>query len=193
MALSPEPARTTCRPTLRCSFPTSRASPVPSSTDPALTRTRLFEGVVRLVRIAATERPLVILIDDAHSMGRATGALVRALLASCDDGRLAVVLAARDQHHRERSGLQDVLRHFVASRIRIDGLTEADLEAWLAWAARQGRLGPSGWEARPTSRFRTGGVPLLVQSALSEARTRRGVSRPSGSGSSAWSPSAGAG
>jgi DNA-binding SARP family transcriptional activator len=143
-------------------------SPTRFSTDPGLTRTRLFEAVVQLVRLGATAQPLVILIDDAHSMGRATGTLVRALLASCADRRLAVVLAARDQQPRERSGLQDILRQFDATAIPLGGLTEADLETWLERARRAGR-GTRQWTGTAAElRARTGGVPLLVQAALTE-------------------------
>jgi DNA-binding SARP family transcriptional activator len=102
-------------------------SPEPPSTDPALTRTRLFGAVTRLIAMAAAQKPLVILIDDAQAMGRATAALVKALYASCDDRRLAVVLAVRDPPGRELSGLQDVLRQLEAATLRLSGLTDLDL------------------------------------------------------------------
>jgi hypothetical protein len=149
--------------------PELASSPAPPSTDPALTRTRLFDGVTRLVGIAATEQALVILIDDAHSMGRATGALIRSLLASWDDRRLSIVLAARDQPQPERSGLQDVLRQFEAEKLQLDGLTEADLDAWLESVHRATSGGP-GWAGTAAElHARTGGVPLLVHAAMSEA------------------------
>jgi DNA-binding SARP family transcriptional activator len=145
--------------------PELTGSPVRPSADPELTRTRLFEGVVRLAG-AAAEHPLVVLIDDAHSMGRATGALVRALLGSCDRRRLAIVLAARDEQQQVGSGLHDVLRQFEAVTIWLDPLSEADLEAWLEWVHR--KASEEGGPTRTAAELcvRTGGVPLLVQAAL---------------------------
>jgi DNA-binding SARP family transcriptional activator len=147
--------------------PELATSPVPWSSDPGLTRTRLFEGVTRLLEIAARNQPVVILIDDAHRMGRATGALVRALLGK-SDSQQRVVVATRDGYAHVSSGLHEVLRQFDAASIPLGGLTEADLEGWLELVNRGGG-NEREWMGTGADLYaQTGGVPLLVQAALRE-------------------------
>lgn len=68
--------------------------------DPGLERARLSEGFLRLVNRLAHQRPVALLIDDAHAADAGTATLVRRLLAGTVEQPVLLVCTARsgEQH-----------------------------------------------------------------------------------------------
>ena len=52
----------------------------PSGGDPVMARARMFEALLSLVEALGEERPLVLVIEDAHWADRSTGPVVGQLL-----------------------------------------------------------------------------------------------------------------
>jgi len=63
--------------------------------DPALQRARLIDGLSRLVERLADERPVALLVDDAHLADTATASFVPYLTESVTDSPVLLVLTAR--------------------------------------------------------------------------------------------------
>jgi pentatricopeptide repeat protein len=101
---------------------------LPSATDPDAERVRLFEAVASLVLREAGERPVLLVIDDAHWAGAPTLLLLRHLLR---DARPAPVLIAAtyrdtelDRTHPLADALADLRRTGEVERVALSGLSE---------------------------------------------------------------------
>ncbi len=136
------------------------------SADAEVARARLFEAVCTLVGHAAEAASLVIVIDDAHSMGRATTALVRSLLGAAPRGRMAVIAGFRTGRVDDRARLNDLFHDHAPELMGLERLTEAGIAACLG-AGRGLRVASPGVTATPEAIYRlTGGLPLLLQELL---------------------------
>ena len=76
------------------SRPSRRTEPVRA--EPALEQARLFDAVTDLLRRAAEDRPVVLVLDDLHWAAPSTIALLRHLLGADADHRLCVLGTYRD-------------------------------------------------------------------------------------------------
>ena len=71
--------------------------PRPVVRDPEALRFRLFDAVASFLgEIAATERPLLVVLDDLHAADEPSLLLLRYLAGAIGDGRILVLGAYRD-------------------------------------------------------------------------------------------------
>lgn len=127
---------------------------------------RDFDRIAALVRAAADEAPLVIVLDDAHWADAASLALLELLARRVDDGRLHLVLTCLeiDAHREDRatSALRRLARSARSDCVALEGLDYAALAHWLH---QVGDDAPSD-ERIDSLRSLTGGNPLFVTELL---------------------------
>ena len=164
------------------------------SADAEVARARLFEAVCTLIGHAAETASLVIVIDDAHSMGRATSALVRSLLGAAPRGRMAVVAGFRTGRVDDRARLNDLFRDHAPELLGLERLTQAGIAACLG-AGPDLRSPHRAYRSAPRRSIGSpvvcpcSGVALAVRDRLvTGPEPPRREPRPSGS--PMWCPSA---
>ncbi|MEW2386575.1 AAA family ATPase [Micromonospora sp. NPDC047707] len=138
-------------------------------------RTRLFAAVVGCVEALAVDRPVVLVIEDAHWADRATWDLLRFALRTLDEAAVLTLVIHRDLPfgHPARPLLVDVRRSETVAVVELARFTDLEV-AEQATAILGHRL-----EA-PTLReltIRSGGVPLFVQAVLAEPTGTPGTLR----------------
>ncbi len=144
--------------------PKALSPPAPPMADARLARMRLFEAVVELSNAAAKRQELAFLVDDAHSMGSETAALLAQLLNGGGE-KLTIVLAARGDVGSTSRGYSDLLRRHQPVRVGVGPLAREDVEELAAWC-------PTAEEGHANSTdasmlySRTAGVPLLLSTLL---------------------------
>ena len=136
----------------------------PSSTADALmqSRVRLFDAVAQVVRAAALEQPLALLLDDLHWVDTDSLVMLRFVLGAYDQLPLLIAVA-----HRGESGQSEALaglRQELARRrdhctIELGGLPESDVHAVLERLA-SGTLPRSASTAATRA---TNGNPLWIE------------------------------
>lgn len=136
----------------------------PVGDDPDLARARLTEGVVHLLRTVAPDRPLLLLVDDAHRMGATGCSLLRTIVDRAWPRPLAVVVAGRppDDPDTSNSLLQWLLRHEDVATVDVLRLSEDEI----VQLVRALDLGSTPAETERTARLlfeHSGGIPLLVR------------------------------
>lgn len=89
---------------------------------PAKDRFRQFDAVGRLLRQVAVERPLVVVLDDAHWADRDSLLLLRHLARVVTGDRLFVVVNYRDTEHLDEVLTGELLREPVARQLDLHGL-----------------------------------------------------------------------
>jgi len=110
--------------------------PRPVVRDPEALRFRLFDAVVSFLgELAATERPLLVVLDDLHAADEPSLLLLRFLAGATGDSRVLVLGAHRDTEPglddaRERL-LGDLQRERRVTRIPLGGLRRDDVEAYV--------------------------------------------------------------
>jgi DNA-binding SARP family transcriptional activator len=91
--------------------------------EPDTERWRLFEAITRLLAELAHDRTVLLVLEDVHWADRSTMSLLRHVLRTSQDARLAFVLTSRGSESPRDPGLREVLR-----QLRVDGaLTVHDL------------------------------------------------------------------
>jgi len=104
--------------------------------EPAQERFRLFDGVALLLRAAATEHPLCILLDDLHRADMASLQLLQFLLASIAESRIMLAGAYRGSElapgHPLLHVIADLPRHSAGTVVRLGGLSETDVDTFTA-------------------------------------------------------------
>lgn len=143
-----------------------------------LAHARLHGALVTLVERLATDRPTLLVLDDAHWLDASTLALVPDLLDDLPDLALLVVVAARPGAGSGDAELRALRR--AARRPAGRELTIGPLDAEAVAAVVEARLGgvpPVGLVDLVTSR--TAGTPLLIE-ALLDALIEAGALRPAG-------------
>lgn len=92
-------------------------------------RRRLFDAVVEVIRLAATRRPLVLVLDDLHWAGRPSLELLVHLVRSSGTETLLVVATYRttapDHSDDVSRVVADLLRHDGVEQIELEGLDAA--------------------------------------------------------------------
>ncbi|MBO0892598.1 MAG: AAA family ATPase [Acidothermales bacterium] len=131
--------------------------------DPRSAQAQLFEHVLLLVESLARERPLVLVIEDAHWAGASTRDLLLFLVHSLRDARVLVVVTYRtDELHRThplRRLLAEMERAPGVRRVELDRLTRDDVRELLTDI-----LGTEPEPAQVEATYeRTGGNPLFVE------------------------------
>jgi DNA-binding CsgD family transcriptional regulator len=95
----------------------------PSGGDPAMTRARLFETLLSLVEVLAEERPLVLVIEDAHWADRSTCDLLTFLVRNVRQAAVLLIVTFRSEDN-ERAPL----RSLTAGLGRMEGVRRIELE-----------------------------------------------------------------
>ena len=136
--------------------------PRPVVRDPETLRFRLFDAVVSFLgELAATERPLLVVLDDLHAADEPSLLLLRFLAGAIGDSRVLVLGAYRDTEPRrdelERL-LADLLRERQMTRIPLGGLRRADVETYVRLSA-DGGASPQVVDALHSQ---TAGNPLFI-------------------------------
>jgi DNA-binding SARP family transcriptional activator len=116
---------------------------VPGHEEPALdtdgARFRLFAGVGALLRQAAEEQPLVVVLDDVHAADEPSLLLLRFVAREIADSRLVIVCAFRDVDPTLRdpltSALAELVREPHTTQITLGGLSELDVGEYVELAA----------------------------------------------------------
>ncbi len=139
--------------------------PAPVAADPDTERLRLHTAVAELFAAAGRERPLLLAIEDVHWADRPTLLLLRHLARSAWDARLLILCAFRDTEAELPQGLADALadlrRSEAAVRLRLGGLTEAEVAELVERAAGH-ELDPELRELAAAMRELTDGNAFLV-------------------------------
>jgi DNA-binding SARP family transcriptional activator len=134
----------------------------PPVLDPAAARFRLYEAVNDMVGGMASERPLVVVLDDLHWADVPSLKLTEFVAAHTPDTGAVVVAAFRDVDPAVGGPLADTLgvlaRHPALHRIGLDGLSEAECTQYIEAAFG---VTPSSAVAA-TIHARTDGNPFFV-------------------------------
>ncbi len=95
----------------------------PSGGDPAMTRARLFETLLTLFEVLAEERPLVLVVEDAHWADRSTGDLLTFLVRNMRNAPVLLVITFRSEDIE-----RGPLRSLTAGLGRMEGVWRTELE-----------------------------------------------------------------
>lgn len=142
-------------------------------TEPELARYRLFEAVRLLVRGAATEDPLLLILDDLHWASRPTLLLLRHLVRGLDPARVLVVGTFRDTEPGADLAwfLGDARRDVAYARLSLRGLDTSEVGELVSG---DGAIAdPSGVWTRAVH-AETNGNPFFVVEMLRHLRESRG-------------------
>ena len=147
--------------------------PVSPRLEPEQSRFRFFDSVCRLLRAAAAERPLVLVLEDLHWADAGSLALLEFLAPEMAEDRLLVVGSYRDVELSREHPLRSTLAELARSEHTSQAL-------WLGGLAREAvglfveRL--ASVEASPrlieSLHARTGGNPLFLRELAQWLRTR---------------------
>ena len=157
-------------------------------------RHRVFSAVAQLLAQAASERGVVVAIDDLHAGDEATAALVHHLARSAAGERLLVVAGMRDEPLPEVAALvrSSLVERGAAVEVALGPLDRAALAAVAGRAAAR----PLCKALSPFSSARRRATRFSLRSSrhrstpLERSRCRRGCARSSLGGSSGSSRSA---
>ena len=127
--------------------------------DPEAARFRLFDATAQFLRRAAESRPIVLVLDDLHAADASSLLLLQFVARELGSARLMVLGACRDVDPVPAPALAAMLaevgREPVSRRLEIAGLSEAELQDYVAHEA-----------AAPVSvaalHEQTGGNPLFA-------------------------------
>ncbi|TDC40116.1 transcriptional regulator [Micromonospora sp. 15K316] len=104
--------------------------------DVAAGRFRLHQAVVAWLRVAATGRPIAVVLDDLHAADDETLLLVRSVIELAD-GAVLFVAASRPADNRERlAETMAALARRMPRRIHLGGLSPAEVERLVGCVAR---------------------------------------------------------
>ena len=138
------------------------ALPDPPRLEPAEARFRLFDAVTRVLKRAARQRLLVLVLDDLHQADVPSLRLLQFLTSALGDARILVIGTFRDAKADLDETLVGVLtelgRRLVTRRMRLEGLREQHVASFVELA--------TGIEASPPLvaklHKRTDGNPLFL-------------------------------
>ena len=123
-------------------------------------RLRLFDAVARFLAASASERPLLVTLDDVHAADEPSLLLLRYLGQSLGESRIVLVASYRDAESRvrERGEVFAELAR-VGRRLPLRGLTAGDVEEYVATVTGSR---PTRWAAARLHEI-TGGNPFFVE------------------------------
>jgi DNA-binding SARP family transcriptional activator len=111
----------------------------PSLVESEGARFRLFEAATVLLHAAASDRPLLLVLDDLHAADEASLLLLEFIARSIGDARMLVVGAYRDIDPAPRdalaSAVAQILREPRTALITLAGLSPREIGAYVALAA----------------------------------------------------------
>ncbi|HEX6447745.1 MAG TPA: AAA family ATPase [Streptosporangiales bacterium] len=144
---------------------------VDAAGDSRSAQARLFEHVLLLIESLARERPLVLVIEDAHWAGASTRDLLLFLVHSLRDARVLLLVTYRtDELHRThplRRLLAELERSRAVQRLELGRLSRDDVRELLTDI-----LGAEPEPAQVEATYeRTGGNPLFVEELVSCRQT----------------------
>ena len=104
--------------------------------DPEMARFRLFDAVSTVLRSAAADTGLVIVLDDLHWADRASLLLLEFVARELADSRLLVIGTYRDvevdRHHRLSGTLAELFRQPLTSRLALGGLDQREVSQFIS-------------------------------------------------------------
>ena len=105
----------------------------PTTLMPEGERFRLFDAVARVLAAVASERPILVVLDDLHAGDESSLLLLRFLGDVLGEARILIVASYREADKRVRE-LSDVFADLarVGRRIPLRGLMPGDIEAYVA-------------------------------------------------------------
>lgn len=106
----------------------TRSAHAPTSdVQPEKGRLRLFESVTTLFKLAATSRPVLLVLDDLHDADGASLQLLRHLAREAHDERMIIVVTFRDTElapeHPLSNMIGELVREHLKARIHLTGLS----------------------------------------------------------------------
>jgi ATP/maltotriose-dependent transcriptional regulator MalT len=135
-----------------------------SGGDPAMARARLFEALLALVEALGEERPLVLVIEDAHWADRSTCDLLTFLVRNLRQAPVLLIVTFRSED-TERAQLRSLIaglgRMEGVHRIELERLTRRDVAAQL-----EGILGGPPQPGLVNAVYQRGGGNPLFTEAL---------------------------
>lgn len=139
----------------------------PSGGDPAMIRARLFETLLTLFEVLAEERPLVLVIEDAHWADRSTCDLLAFLVRNVRDAPVLLIVTFRSEDI-ERAPLRSLIaglgRMEGVWRVELDRLSRRDVAAQL-----EGILGGPPQSAFVSAIYRrSSGNPLFTEALANQ-------------------------
>lgn len=153
-------------------------------------RGRVVEAVMQVLGGVGDQRPLLVLIDDAHRLGEGSMALLMALLGRPWERTVTVVVACRagvEDWGSSRESLIDLLKHDGTVTLEVDRLRSHDLSELVDRLEIQSP-DLDGTDLASRLVVQTGGVPLLVREVLAIWKSDTDVLGPSLGGSISISP-----
>jgi tetratricopeptide (TPR) repeat protein len=139
-------------------------APQPEAGDAEQHRFRLFDGVARLLKEAASAKPIMLALDDLHDADVASLQLLKFVARLVHDAKLMIVgtyRVAEMRHSKERVAIiQDVLRD--ATRLSLAGLAENEISLMVEMRAQHA---PDPNFVADLTRT-TGGNPLFVDGIM---------------------------
>ncbi len=103
--------------------------------DPTRARFRLFDSVAYVIREAAIESPIVLLMDDAHRADKASLLLIEFIAKQLRQSRLLIVMTDRDSETQKSvmhsAVLGSILREAGARAVLLSGLTQDEIEEFV--------------------------------------------------------------
>src|SRR6185295_8798710 len=116
--------------------------------DPQTERYRLFDAVTAWLADAATEGPVLLVLDDLHWAAKPTLLLLRHVLRGAGPARLLIVCTYRDTDIGRgdplTAFLADMRRDGSAERLSLAGLDRAGVGAFIEAAAGHSLTGEDG-------------------------------------------------
>jgi DNA-binding SARP family transcriptional activator len=139
-------------------------APAPTGSDDATERFLTFDAAVDLLRRIASQRPLVLILDDLQWAEPTALLLLRQLVRTLADAPVLVVVSRRDPGEKVSEQLRTALaelEHGDISHLQLTGLNEAELAELVVAATR---AAPDPELRRLTGRLRdeTAGNPLYA-------------------------------
>ena len=139
----------------------------PSGGDPAMARARLFETLLTLFEVLAEERPLVLVVEDAHWADRSTGDLLTFLVRNMRHAPVLLIITFRSEDIGRTP-----LRSLTAGLGRMEGVWRAELERLShrdVAAQLEGILGGPAQPALINAIYqRSGGNPLFTEALVNQ-------------------------
>ncbi len=157
--------------------------PPPIRSDPETERYRLFDAVAAWLSAVSAECPVVLVIDDLHWASRPTLSLLGHLFRSGEPLRLLIVATHRDTDSDVTADLTDALADLMRQpgieRIRLDGLDEAGVAAYLEARAHH-ELDDAGRALAATVHAGTAGNPFFVSQVVRHLAETEAIVRREG-------------
>lgn len=137
-------------------------APVPLE-HPGSARFRFFQSVAAILKRAAENRTLVVILHDLHWVDRPSAALLSYLLGEIEDAPLFLVVSYRDrqvgENHPLRPALAELARVPRHDRVALKGLTPSEVREFLATVVPE----KVSTQVAELIHSTTGGVPLFVR------------------------------